>query len=151
MKTFLSRLFLLCTLFVPMLAAHAEPAQHGQPSAPASFVVITHVDLLPDTAVPNGVETGIALLKNYVQGTSHANGNRSAVLITWAPTNNHFQVIEVWSSRAAFEAYIGTSAAIAFRNSLQGLIGSPYEQRLYYSTNVPDSHPNGDTTASPFK
>ena len=150
MKTLISRLFLLCTLLTPMLAAQAEQTQSAQPSNAVSFVVVTHVDLLPDTSVPNGVETGIALLKNYVQSTAHANGNRSAVLITWAPTNNHFQVIEVWSSRAAFESYIGTAGAISFRNSLQGLIGSPYEQRLYYSTNVPGSRASGNTSASPF-
>jgi quinol monooxygenase YgiN len=143
MKTLLCR-FLLCALMAsPVITAQADQ------NAPTTFAVITHIDLLPDTTVPN-VETGIQLLKNYVDETRTARGNNSAVLITWAPTNNHFQVIETWSSKAAFEAHIGTASVIAFRNSLQGLIGSPYEQRLYRPVDVPSGRRPGDSIVSPF-
>jgi len=146
----LIRFVLLAAALLPWIAAQAQPDPQTQSGGSASFVVVTHVDLLPDSAVPNGVETGIQLLKDYVQNTTHASGARSAQLITWAPTNNHFQIIEVWNNRAAFEAHIGTASAIAFRNSLQGLIGSPYEQRLYYSSGTQGGWPHGDATKSPF-
>src|SRR5258708_38523759 len=94
----LFRLLVLCaSAFV--LSAQAEQTQQtrqAEQSAATSFVVVTHIDLLPDTATtPDSVETGIQLLKNYVVQTAQANGAKSTRLITWAPTNNHFQVIEV--------------------------------------------------------
>ncbi len=111
--------------------------------------VITHVDLLPDTSVPNGVETGIALLKTYVED-ARSTGARTAELITWAPTNNHFHIIEIWSSLAAFNAHVRSTPAVTFRNSLQGLIGSPYEQRVYFPLDVARTQQIPDATRSPF-
>lgn len=147
MKTLIYRLFLLCTLFTTAFAVQAQQNPQAAQNASGPFVVVTHVDLLPDTTTPN-VEDGIQLLKTYVENTRQAHGNRSALLITWAPTNNHFQVIETWNSQADFEAHIGTPAVIEFRNGLQPLIGSPYEQRLYNFTNTRQH--GGSPTISPF-
>jgi quinol monooxygenase YgiN len=133
------------SLSVTVFATAARSAELPE----SQVIVITHIDLLPDTAIPNGVETGIALLKTYVEG-ARATGAKTARLITWAPTTNHFQIVEVWDSMATFNAHVESGQSVNFRNDLQALIGSPYEQRVYHPVGGSLAPARGDYIGSPF-
>jgi quinol monooxygenase YgiN len=47
------------------------------------------------------------------------------------PRLNHFQVLAVWKSRRAFEAYEDTADWLSFREALEPLLGALYDERLY--------------------
>jgi quinol monooxygenase YgiN len=52
-------------------------------------------------------------------------------VISWTPTTNHFQLIEVYRNQRAFNAHISAAHTIEFRKQLQAFIGAPYDERLY--------------------
>jgi quinol monooxygenase YgiN len=51
--------------------------------------------------------------------------------ITWAPTNNHFQLIEIYDSLNSFDEHIQAAHTVAFRNTIRPLVGAPYDERRY--------------------
>jgi quinol monooxygenase YgiN len=53
------------------------------------------------------------------------------IVISWTPTTNHFQLIEVFLNQQAFDAHISAAHTIEFRKELQAFIGAPYDERLY--------------------
>jgi len=56
-------------------------------------------------------------------------------MISWTPTTNHFQLIEVFENERAFEAHASAAHTIAFRRDIQQFIGAPYDDRVYSFTN----------------
>ena len=56
-------------------------------------------------------------------------------MITWTPTTNHFQLLEVFKNRRTFDLHVSADHTIDFRYALQPFIGAPYDERLY--TNNP--------------
>ena len=44
---------------------------------------------------------------------------------------NHFAIVEVWQSKQAYEAHLAHPHTKAFRDQLQGGLGSPFDERLY--------------------
>ena len=53
------------------------------------------------------------------------------IVISWTPTTNRFQLIEVYRNQRAFDNHIGAAHTIQFRSDLQPFIGAPYDERLY--------------------
>ena len=45
---------------------------------------------------------------------------------------NHFTVVEIWKSRAAYEAHLMAPHSKPFRDKLQPWLGSPFDERLSY-------------------
>ena len=90
------------------------------------ITVVAHIDFIPtflDQALP-------ALEQFAVQSRSDP-GVRSFTLITWAPTPNHFQLIEVYDSLAAFNNHVQAPHTVTFRATIQPFIGAPYDERRY--------------------
>ena len=44
---------------------------------------------------------------------------------------NHSTVVEVWASRQAYEDHLAADHTRAFRNKLQPMLGSPFDERLH--------------------
>jgi len=92
-------------------------------------VVVTHLDIIPvftDQAKP--------VLIEFVADSTRDKGVKVFEMISWTPTTNHFQLIEVFETLSAFNAHISAEHTIAFRSSIQRFIGAPYDERLYYYT-----------------
>jgi quinol monooxygenase YgiN len=106
--------------------AYAEP--------PSKVTVVTHFDVIPNG---NNLTLGQALLEQFVLDSRSDPGVISFTLITWAPTTNHFQVLEVFDSLQAFNRHVTAAHTIAFRTAMQQYIGSPIDERLY-TQNKPD-------------
>ena len=101
---------LLVTLFSLALAAAAAYADDGQGSAPTlggPIYDIAHFDVIPATA--NGVDfqqTAYSALFKYRNATLSDRGLRSFRVVNWVLAPNHSQIIDVWSSREAFEEHL---------------------------------------------
>ncbi len=108
-----------CAL-MPSSVAYAE-------QAPA-VTVVTHFDTIPNG---NNVALAEALLEQFVLDSRSDPGVISFTLITWAPTTNHFQLLEVFDSLDAFNRHVSAAHTIAFRTAMQPFVGSPIDERLY--------------------
>lgn len=89
--------------------------------------VITHIDLMP-----TGTATGLTLLKQFAATT--LKNEKDCVrfeVLQQDGRPNHFTIVAVWKSRAAFEAHDGAPYTKAFREKMQPLIGSPWDERLH--------------------
>jgi quinol monooxygenase YgiN len=107
-----------------LLAAPCALASDAQ----EPVTVVTHFDVIPNG---NNLVLGQALLEQFVLASRSDPGVKAFILITWAPTTNHFQMIEVYDSLAAFNAHVSAPHTIAFRTAFQAYVGSPIDERLY--------------------
>jgi quinol monooxygenase YgiN len=89
-------------------------------------VVVTHIDI-----IPGSVDQAERFLEPFVTDSRNDPGVKYFTLITWDPTTNHFQLIEVFQDMRAFNAHVSAEHTVKFRNALQPLIGAPYDERLY--------------------
>jgi quinol monooxygenase YgiN len=104
-------------------AAQAQPA--GLPAdAKAAVYVTSHVDVTPDY-----VEQAKAALRAYVAAARSEPGAMRVEAVQ-EPRPNHFDLVEVWRDRAAYEAHLKTPATIAFHDAIHPWRGSPFEERL---------------------
>jgi quinol monooxygenase YgiN len=98
-------------------SGHAHPRQ---------IFVITHLDIIPDF-----VDQARPVLDNFVSAAASHPGVQTFAMLSWTPTTNHFQLIEVFESERAFDAHVSMPDTVNFRIALQPTIGAPYDERLY--------------------
>jgi quinol monooxygenase YgiN len=99
------------------------------PSNPASdnpVVIVTHVDL-----IPTAVDVGVGKVRGFAEKGRAAPGNRRFDVLVQASRKNHMTVIESWDSQADKDSWISTPAAKSFREELQPMSGSLYDERVY--------------------
>jgi len=118
----------LALAFLGMLAI--QPAKAGNFGNSSEIVVVTHIDIIPNSA---GVAppAAVQLLKQFVVDSREDPGVKYFTLITWDPTKNHFQLLEVYKDMHSFDEHVSESHTIEFRDDLQPYIGAPYDERLY--------------------
>jgi len=97
---------------------HAESRQ---------IFVITHVDVDPQF-----VDQALPVLDTFVSDSANDPGVQTFALLSQSPTTNHFQLIEVFANRQAFNAHVSAQHTLDFRNDIQPFIGAPYDERLYH-------------------
>ena len=88
--------------------------------------VVSHVDVIPKYAA----ETAKLLLAYGADSRKDAGAVRIDVLVENGP--NHFTLVEVWETRAAYEAHVSQEHTRAFREKVHPWLGSPYDERLSY-------------------
>src|SRR6266849_7317131 len=91
-------------------------------------VVVTHLDIIP---TPTFMTDAVPLIKQFVLDSRKDPGVKSFTMITWDPTTNHFQLIERFQNKRAFDAHVSAKHTVDFRTALQQFIGAPYDERLY--------------------
>ena len=89
-------------------------------------VVVTHLDIIPTFTAQ-----AQPIIEQFVIDSRKDAGVELFIVISWTPTTNHFQLIEVYKNQRAFDAHIGAAHTIQFRTDLQQFIGAPYDERLY--------------------
>jgi quinol monooxygenase YgiN len=111
-------------LFLPLAAT--SPAQ-----GPADkLFVVTHVDLTPNYAAD-----GAKLLQQFAADSKHDPGVVRFELLQDNGRGNHFTLVEVWENSKAFEAHEGAEHTKSFREKLQPMLGSPFDERLHHVMN----------------
>jgi quinol monooxygenase YgiN len=138
---------LIVTLFSLALAAaavaYADDGQGSPPTLGVPIFDIAHFDVIPATA--NGVDfqqTAYSALFKYRDASLSDRGLRSFRVVNWVLAPNHSQIIDVWSSREAFEEHLAQPHSVDFRFAVQiqppppppgfnCCIGSPIDDRQY--------------------
>jgi quinol monooxygenase YgiN len=108
------------TLLACLLAWPAMADERG------TIIVVTHIDV-----IPTNLDQAVPVLKNFAAESKDDPGVVSFQLITWAPTTNHFQLIQIYNSLGAFNRHVQASHTIRFRSAIQPFIGAPYDERIY--------------------
>jgi Uncharacterized conserved protein len=81
-------------------SGHAEARQ---------IFVITHLDIIPDF-----VAQARPVLNKFVSDSTGDPGVQTFAMLSWTPTTNHFQLIEVFANQQAFDAHVSAHTRWTF-------------------------------------
>jgi quinol monooxygenase YgiN len=110
----------------PLTPVSAPAAQAPSKAFPATaFYVLMHVDIRGNAG------DAPKILQAQRDAVLAAPGALDDEVTVQDQRSNHFSIFEVWSSRAAYEAYTATGPPEDYRRSLATLIGAPYDDRFY--------------------
>jgi quinol monooxygenase YgiN len=89
--------------------------------------VVTHVDVLPQAPVSAATK----LLQQYAADSRKENGAVRIEVYAQISRLNHFSVVEVWQNQQAFDAHEAAAHTRQFRDQIQPMLGSPFDERLH--------------------
>jgi quinol monooxygenase YgiN len=101
------------------------PARAQEPGQ--QLYVVTHVDLAGPTAAPDGTK----LLLEFAADSRKEKGLVRFELLREVSRLNHLTLVQVWQTRADFEAHQAAAHTKAFRDKIQPLLGGPLDERLH--------------------
>lgn len=122
----------------PLLASPNDQRLHqglsvgtAAAASPAGAVyVVTHVDVIPPRK-----DDGVAALKQLAEDSRKDAGHVRFDVVQQTNRPNHFTVVEVWTSRQAFDAHGMATHTKRFRDQLAPMSGALYDERLYQALN----------------
>jgi quinol monooxygenase YgiN len=89
--------------------------------------VVTHVDIIgTGTNLPNG----IALMREFAADSQKDPGAIRVEVLQQDSRKNHFTIVEEWQSRKAFEVHWAAEHSKRFREKIEPMLGSPFDERL---------------------
>jgi len=89
--------------------------------------VVTHVDVLG----PNGAAEAAKALHQFAADSRSDQGSVRFEVLRDPDRLNHFTMVEVWRTRKDFESHLAAGHTKAFREKLQPMLGSPFDERLH--------------------
>jgi quinol monooxygenase YgiN len=98
----------------------------GLAQAQDTVYVVTHIDLMP-----NGTPAGVALLKQFVGESAKEKNCVRFEILQQAGRPNHLTLVGIWKDQKAFDAHDSAPYTKEFREKIQPLIGSPWDERLH--------------------
>lgn len=113
-------------LFAALFLLSFTAASHAQ-NASDKLYVVTHVDL-----TPNNTEEGTKLLQQFAADSRHDPGVVRFELLEDNARHNHFTFVEVWENSKAFDGHEAAEHTKNFREKLQPMLGSPFDERLHH-------------------
>lgn len=117
MRTFFRRVSATTVLAAAILGtAHAQ--------SDITYLV-TYVELMP-----NAVEAGATLLKQYRDDSRKENGNLRSDALAEIKRPNRFAIIEVWKDKAALDAHNRSAVSVKFSQRLKSLQDAPNDVRI---------------------
>jgi quinol monooxygenase YgiN len=90
--------------------------------------VVTHVDI---AGTPEVVAEATRLLREFSADSKKDRGVVRFELLIQDGRLNHFTIVEVWQTRDAFEAHSSAEHTKRFREKIQPMLGSPFDERLH--------------------
>jgi quinol monooxygenase YgiN len=121
---------LLCLLVIAMLAS-CGLATHALAQGQAThnrIYVVTHVDIIPPKAAD-----GTKLVQQYVVDTRKDPGLVRVEAGSEISRGNHISIVEVWQNQKAFDEHVAAAHTRQFRQQIDPMLGSPYDERLHQS------------------
>jgi quinol monooxygenase YgiN len=91
-----------------------------------SVYVVTHVDV-----TPNYTADTTKALHEFAADSKKDPGVVRFEVLQQDSRPNHYTVVEVWQTRQAFEAHSAAEHTKRFREKLQPMLGSPFDERLH--------------------
>ena len=116
----------VCAMVLLALLGLAGKAFAQEAGARDKIYVVTHVDVVPTEAA-----AGTKLLKQYVEDSRKDKGAVRVEAYIQVSRVNHFSVVEVWENRQALDAHEAAAHTKKFREQIDPLLGSPYDERLH--------------------
>jgi quinol monooxygenase YgiN len=101
--------------------AAQEPAKGGK-----SVYVVTHVDV-----TPNYTADATKLLREFAAESRKDPGVVRYEVLQQDSRANHYTIVEVWQTRQAFETHSAAEHTKRYREKLQPMLGSPFDERLH--------------------
>ena len=98
-----------------------------QPSHDKVYVV-THVDIIPPQAA-----AGTKLVQQYVADTRKDSGLVRIEAAAEIARTNHMSIVEVWQDKKAFDEHVASPHTRQYRQQLDPVLGSPYDERLHHN------------------
>jgi len=104
------------------------PGTSADAQAPVSgdVYLVAYVDILPASRT-----TMVAALKQYRETTGRASGDAQVETFEQIGRPGHFVVVERWKDQASLDAHRLTAHAKAFRDAMQPIRVSGYDERPY--------------------
>ena len=127
--TFALRLLLLGTaILLLFFGTHTSPARAQDQADKGKIYVVTHVDIIPTQKV-----AGTKLVEEYVADTRKDPGLVRIEASAEIARDNHISIVEVWQNKKAFDDHLAAPHTRQFRQQLDPMLGSPYDERLHRS------------------
>ena len=98
----------------------------AQEKSNSRLYVVTYVDVYPNFAAG-----ATDALKQFAAASRKDAGFVRFEFMKDVVRTNHFAIVEVWQSRAAYEAHLTAPHNKKFRETIQPWLGSPFDERLY--------------------
>jgi len=130
---------MFCLLAVVSALASGAPA-HAQAPAGAEVHLVAYVDILPTSRT-----TMVAALKQYREATGRASGDARVDTFEQIGRPGHFVVIERWKDQATLDAHRLTAHAKVFRDAMQPIRVSGYDERPYKALSTAPAAPSGSS------
>jgi quinol monooxygenase YgiN len=125
------------TRLAPMLIAPYDERLHtgfalgpSKPHGKRVVYVITHVDFAGAKK-----DAGLAAIKQLSAGSMNEAGMLRYDVLEQTVKPNHLTLVEIWRSKAAFEAHEQADHSRRFRDELLPIGGSPLDVQLYRPMN----------------
>jgi quinol monooxygenase YgiN len=90
--------------------------------------IVIHVDIAGNPAV---VAEATKLLREFSADSQRDRGVVRFELLLQDGRLNHFTIVEVWQTREAFELHSSAEHTKRFRENIQPMLGSPFDERLH--------------------
>jgi quinol monooxygenase YgiN len=118
-------MFLLAALVLACcgLAGRALAQDQG-----GRIYVVAHVDIIPPQKA-----AGTKLVQQYVAETRKDPGLVRIEAGFEINRDNHISIEEVWENRKAYDDHVAGAHTRQFRQQLDPMLGSPYDERLHKS------------------
>jgi len=107
------------------VAAQPTGIVASPPPDASPFNVVIHADFVPRRSAE-----GLVALQQYAVDSRKDDGAMRVDILQELAQPNHFIIEEVWRNRAAFDAHLGAPHTRAFRDTIQPLMGSPFDVRV---------------------
>jgi quinol monooxygenase YgiN len=126
----LPRLSTICLGFAVLGFALAPAARadvklgNGTMLSDKPAFIVTYIE-----AAPADADKAAALIKTHSAAAKKAAGNLRFEALRGTGRTNHFLLLEAWSDPAARAAHAKSAQTTAFRQALQPLLYSPYDER----------------------
>jgi quinol monooxygenase YgiN len=124
------KLLIVFCLATATLVVDASGSARAQTPA-GNVTVVTIIDVLSNTNIPQNVESAGALLDKLAADARQSPGVVSFKILREATRANHFIILGVWKDMQSFEAYSGAETTRAFRQAFQPRLGGPFDERIY--------------------
>ena len=115
----------LAATLILILIGVCSPA--GAQDTDERLYVVTHVDVLGQT----GAAEAATILHQFAIDSRNDRGSVRFEVLRDPDRLNHFTIVEVWQTRQDFESHLAAGHAKAFREKLQPMLGSPFDERLH--------------------
>ena len=117
-------LYFLCSIAIPVLG-FAQAARADEASD-AVIYVVTYIEVMPSSQ-----SEAMALFRQYHEASRKEEGNVRLEVLQQSSRPDHFALLEVWQDQQAFAAHGMATHTKQWREQLQPLRSSPYDERVH--------------------